>query len=334
MERQRNVQTQDPTSLNNPSFQPSIPEIHVFRDADGKVPFWDDPSVHGGIDRPQNYQPRTDMMQVMADFYHGRTKPEDDLLLTLLRDSICINENQLRRLLQTKLSSNVISKRLRYMATFGLTDKWKVQSRFDESQHVTTPWSVGIAGYLYLKHMYPDFTLHPTKMIEQGVKGIQRYVAVNEIRTQLYEFQALRGWRWHGVIDNNPRLGKPLAVGKMQGPKGEFLLVVERLQQSQAYMQHIRTKLHNWNEVFKQNKCLPVMDFPRTAGVVLLSVATDEMAHHVASKLVFDTPQHLPIWFITDERLEKQRLNQAILVLKDNTLYPYQLSFLKLRSFD
>lgn len=306
----------------------SLPQIKTFRDTSGKIPFWDDPSVTGGIDRPANYQPRTDMMAIVSDFYHGRFLEEDELILTLIRDSVVINENQLRRLLKGKLTSSRISTRIRYMSVFGVTDQWKLRSRQEDASLPPAPWSVGIAGFLYLKHRYPDFVFHPARLLELGTKALQRYIALNELRTQMYEYQVLRGWKWHGVIDSNPKLGKPLAIGEIKGPKGNILLVTERLQQSQNYMEHISSRLRNWNTVFvENNNALPIMDFDRLPAVVLLSVSTISFAQEVASRLHIDGLK-LPVWFIIDELLFTKELPQAIVGLKEETLHPIGLNWL------
>nr|WP_240962403.1 hypothetical protein [Brevibacillus laterosporus] len=267
-------------------------------------------------------------MAIVSDFYHGRFLEEDELILTLIRDSIVINENQLRRLLKGKLTSSRISTRIRYMSVFGVTDQWRLRSRQEDAALPPAPWSVGIAGFLYLKHRYPDFVFHPARLLELGTKALQRYIALNELRTQMYEYQALRGWKWHGVIDSNPKLGKPLAIGKMKGPQSNILLVTERLQQSQNYMEHILSRLRNWNTVFVENNyTLPIMDFDRLPAVVLLSVSSISFAQEVASRLHVDGLK-LPVWFVIDELLFTRELPQSILGLKEEKLHPIGLNWL------
>jgi len=325
------VSIQGLISLNNFHSEADVPQLNVFYDQMGNIPFWDDPSVHGGITRPDNYQPRLDMMSVVSDFYHGRFLEEDELILVLLRDAIVLNENQLRRLLRGKMSSYRLSNRIRYMAIYGLTDRWKLKSRMEGVIPPPSPWSVGLGGYLYLKHRYPDFVMHPEKLLGMGTRSVQRYIAINEIRTQMYEYQVLKGWRWHGVVGKNPKLGKPFAVGAMAGPQGDILLLLERLQQGQAYLQHILQRLNNWNAVFVQhNNSLCVMDFPQLPVVVTLSVSTLSLAQHLATQIPVEEYK-LPIWIVVDELLERGGLPNAVFALKVKGLVSVPLTWLKLR---
>ncbi|MFF0828834.1 hypothetical protein ACFYU8_18585 [Brevibacillus sp. NPDC003359] len=317
--------------MTNHVIPTGVPQITMFYDRSGNIPFWDDPSVYGGIDRPDNYQPRLDMMTTVADFYHKRFLEEDVLILSLIRDSVVLNENQLRRLLHGKVSSNRLSNRIRYMSIYGYTDRWKLKSREEGVTSPPSPWSVGLGGYLYLKHSFPDFVMSPEKLINQGVKAVQRYVAINEIRTQLYEYQALKGWKWHSVVGNNPKLGKPFAVGAMAGPRGEILLLFNRLQQGQAYMDHLMDRLRNWNTVFMHNnQSLPVMDFPKKPVVVAISVSSISMAQSLVEKIPVEEFK-IPIWFIVDEYLEKEKLPNAVFSLNPDGLKKVPLSWLKSR---
>lgn len=309
--------------------------MDIFSDQEGNVPFWDDPSVHGGIVRPDNYQPRLDMMTVVSDFYHRRFLDEDELILVLIRDAIAINENQLRRLLAGRMTSYRLSNRIRYMAIYGLTDRWQMRSRLEGASKPSSPWSVGLGGFLYLKHRYPNFVMSPEKLINSGARSIQRYVAVNEIRTQMYEYQALKGWRWHGVVStgagrHNPKLGKPFGVGSLAGPKGDILLLIERLQQGQPFMDHIMSRLSNWNSIFIESNSLTVMDFPRLPVVVTLSVSTITMAEHVA-KLIPVQDIKIPIWIIVDELLHRNGLPSSVLQLTNSGLKPIKLDWLRKR---
>ncbi|MCR8982534.1 hypothetical protein [Brevibacillus laterosporus] len=114
----------------------------------------------------------------------------------------------------------------------------------------------------------------------------------------------------------------------MKGPQSNILLVTERLQQSQNYMEHILSRLRNWNTVFvENNNTLPIMDFDRLPAVVLLSVSTISFAQEVASRLHVDGLK-LPVWFVIDELLFTRELPQSILGLKEEKLHPIGLNWL------
>jgi DNA-binding HxlR family transcriptional regulator len=297
------------------SREPAPNQFKIYRQKNGLIPFWDDPTVYGGIVRPENYQYNDDILEILSNFYRGRYTEDDLIILSVLRDCFVASESQLRRLLKSKISSKTISDRLRYMARDGVVDMWKFRSRDNEDYKPPAVWSIGVGGYFFLKHQSHEFVLNPKHLIDSGPKTIQRYVAINEIRTQLYQYRALRKWRWHGVVDGNPLLGKPFATGYVQLKNMYISLAIERLQQSQPFVSFASKRLTRWNQVYKEKKHLPLLDIPVAPTVVVMSVATAEMAYKCAEKIPF-SEYELPVWFIVDEYLEdpKRELPQSVLV--------------------
>lgn len=307
-------------------------QFKIYRKKDGTIPFWDDPTVYGGIVRPESYTFNDDMLQVISNFYRGRYTEEDLVILSVLRDCFVASENQLRRLLKSKMSSKTISDRLRYLARDGVVDMWKFRSRDNEDYKPPAVWSIGIAGYYFLKHTSHEFVLNPKHLIGSSPKAIQRYVAINEIRTQLYEYRSLKKWRWHGVVDGNPLLGKPFATGYIQLDNLHICLAIERLQQSQPFVSFASKRLNQWNRVYLEKKYLPLIDLPVAPPVVILSIATEDMAYKCAEKIPF-AQYELPIWFIVDEHLEdpERQLPYSVMVWTEGDFNHLPLTMLKKR---
>lgn len=317
----------------HPIYSTESSQIKLYRDKNGVIPFWDDPFLEGGIDRPKDYHPLIQTRAIYALFNNKILHHEDNIILHHLRDAICCNENQLRRLIKRELSSQKLSKRLRFMARYGLVDKWKLRSQDNENFKPSSPWNIGMAGFTYLKHFSSDFVANSDYLTQHGYKAIQRYVAANEIRTQLYEYQSLKGWAWHPQIEGCP-LVKPLAVATMKSPQQHTLInvCIERLQQSQPFINYIFHKLRAWKEVWEQhnNGCLPIKGMDQRKTIILLSVATDEMAMKLVERLPF-AEYPFPVWFTIDERLYEDGLPESILIYRNGKLNKVSLSGIMLK---
>lgn len=306
-------------------------EIKVYRDKSGKVPFWDDPFLYGGIDRPKDYQPLIHTRSIYALFNANILHQEDNIILHHLRDAICCNEDQLRRLIKRELSSQRLSKRLRFMARYGLVDKWKLRSHDNEEFLPSSPWNIGIAGFTYLKHFSSDFVANSDYLTQHGFRSVQRYVAANEIRTQLYEYQSLRGWAWHPRLEGY-HSANPLAVATMKSPTEEINVCIERLQQSQPFINYIFKKLKIWKDAWEQNNngCIPFKGIEQRKTIILLSVATDDVAKKLVDRLPF-AEYPFPIWFTIDERLYEDELPESILIYGNGKLNKVSLSGVMLK---
>lgn len=313
-------------------LSPSAAQFKIYTKEDGTIPFWDDPSCYGGIDRPTNYVPITDPREVISMLKRSQYHEEDMIILSVLRDAFAISEDQLRRLLKPAMNSSTLSNRLRYLAIRGMVDKWKIRSRENPSYKPSAVWSVGYAGFYFLKSQSFDFVIHPNLLIDKGVKGLQRYVSLNEIRTQMFQYQSLKDWRWHGVIARNPTIGKPLGVGVLKGGKGDVCICFERLQQSQRFVQHFSTRILSWERAYvEHNRQLPILDVEEGLPVVIaISCATYDMVEKIKEKVPLANFS-IPIWFIVDEWLETKGFPNSIVTMQKGEMTLLPLRFLKLR---
>ena len=189
---------------------------------DGTISIWDDPSVVGGIALPNPYQPLTHLGSVLNKFNNGFFEELDVVLLKIIGDAIAANEDQLKRYLESKMSRTQVSKRLKRLRQFGFVDRWQMDSSQFPEEKPPAPFTLGLSGFIFLKHLYySQFFMEPQRWQKLGLSNVQRYVAVNELRCQLFENRRLRNWTWNAVILNNPYLYQPLGVAEIENAEGQ-----------------------------------------------------------------------------------------------------------------
>ena len=303
-------------------------EFPYYFDENGKVLIWDDPTMVGGIRHPNYYKPDTHYTGVLEKYERGIYNLEEITILKVLGDAICCNEDQLRRYLSVKYSRSFVSDRLKRMRRFGLADRWYVHStQYPDDRLPPAPFSLGISGYLFLKsHYHEQFFMHPEKWLEQGLRTVQRYVALNEIRCQFAENHVLRNWIWNGIIDNNPRLTRPHAVCEIETTKGRLNLIIDRAQQGRDFVSFFRKKLPNWEKVYKRHGTFPIRGAALNKAVVVYYCSTKSMAAELFKELRHELKEvTFPVWFCIEENLYKpEGLYRSFYVASDKLL-PFNL---------
>ncbi|MEI5919379.1 hypothetical protein WBU96_19540 [Bacillus albus] len=297
-----------------------------FRKMDGSISIWDDPSVKGGIVLIDGYQPLTNLGAVLGKANSYNYMEEIDIvLLKMVGDCIAVNENQLKRLMSTKTTRSQVSLRLKKLRRHGFVHRWEISSSEDKENKPPAPFTLGLAGYIFLKHYYSkQFFMEPTRWQTLGVSAVQRYVAINEIRCQTYESQCLRDFKWNGVILNNPQLYHGFSVMEILTPQGNINFVVERVQQGKDFLSYLRTRLIKWEMVYQQHNYLPIDDMNRNKSTIAISVSCKELADNILKQLDIGKFK-LPIMFCIEELQESLGLAHSFYMpfyeeTKENTI--------------
>lgn len=317
--------------MNNYQMQQQVGnmEYPYWLDKKGQLLIWDDPSIIGGIAIPNPYQPLTHLSSVLNKFNNGFIEELDVILLKTIGDAIAVNEDQLKRLLESKMTRTQVSKRLKRLRQFGFVDRWQVESSHFEQEKPPAPFTLGISGFIILKQLYySQFFMDSQRWQRSGLSAIQRYIAVNEIRTQLYENRRLRNWTWNGVINNNPHLYQPFGVAEIETPNGNINLVFERVLQSKDFLNFLLPRLDKWEQVFKDFKTLPIRGLNENPTVIVIHVSSFSLAEHIHQELVLEHKQ-IPIWMCIDEDLYDERIGKAFYMPTQDGLKQIDLNFLQ-----
>ncbi|WP_078557284.1 hypothetical protein [Bacillus alkalicellulosilyticus] len=280
----------------------------------GEVPIWDHPLLVGYKKLPQNYYPYVTIESVLSLYLRRKIDDDDILVLKVLGDAVCCNEDQLRRYLAGKMSRSEVSKRLEKFRRYGLVERWKVRIKSDENDEVKppAPFVLGIAGFKLLKHYYnKDFFMDPNRWDTLGVGAIQRYVAVNELRCRLIEGKVARKWKWNALIGSDKRIKKPLGVAEIESPRGKLNFFIERAQMSQDFVGFLKDKLFSWRKVYEKYGYLPVTDFQNNnPTVIILFVSTLSVAQKIHSELLLDT-YPFNLWVCVEEDMLEKGITSA-----------------------
>ncbi|MFD1736231.1 hypothetical protein ACFSCX_06590 [Bacillus salitolerans] len=301
----------------------------TYPNREGDVPVWDHPLLRGYRKVPKDhYYPYTSLAQVLSIYKRQYFTEEDLVLLKVLGDCICANEDQIRRLFtaKTEMSRSEVSKRLDQFRKFALVERWSCRIEREANQRKPpAPFSLGVAGFILMRHLYGDqFFKNPDNW--QGIMEVQRYVAMNEVRTRLVESGNIRDWKWNVLLGGNPRNDKPFGVAKMETPKGYVNILFERAQQSQNFVGFLRKKLDNWrrvNEVFGK---LPLSEFDEHTSMVVISVSTKTVAEYLHEQLLLDQYKDFQVMLCIDEYFD-EGFERAFFVANGPELKRVQLSF-------
>jgi DNA-binding transcriptional ArsR family regulator len=300
-----------------------------YKTKKGEIPFWDHPFLKGSKVLPKHYHPFTTIEGVLSLYRRRKFDDTDITILKVLGDSICSNEDQLRRYMASLMSRSEVSKRLNKFREVGLVDRWKIRIRDDEEENYKppAPFTLGIAGFKLLKHYYSDqFFMDPNRWDKLGVGGIQRYVSMNEIRCQLVESRAVKQWKWNAVIAGNPRIAFPLGAAEIKTPKGHINFLIDRAQMSQNFIGYFKDKLAMWKLVYEKYSNLPLSEFPNNYSIVVIYTSTLSIAQKIHHELLLDT-YPFPIWCCVEEDLWEDGLSKSFYIPEKENLRRVQLDF-------
>lgn len=298
--------TENPIQSLEPTF---------YTGKDGIVPIWDHPLLKGHKLIPDKYFPQTTQEGVLNLMKRGKIDDNDFILLKVLGDAICANEDQLRRYLSTKMSRSETSKRLDRLRTYGLVDRWKVRIRgHEEEVKPPAPFTIGVGGYKLLKHYYGDsYFMDPDRWDRLGIGGLQRYVSMNEMRCQLIEIHKIKKWKWNAMIGNNRDHKFPLGAAELITENQNINLLIDRAQMGQNYIGYFREKLENWKQIFNEVGNIPVSEFPINLNVVVIFASTVSIAENIQKEIMLDTFP-FDIWVCVEEDLINDGINKSFYI--------------------
>lgn len=298
---------------------------------DGMVPFWDHPLISGYKVLPNDYKPHTSIEAALSLYQRQIIKDEDLVILKVLGDAICANEDQLRRYMSTLMSRSHVSKRLERMRRYGLVERWKMRIKSDEEEELKppAPFTLGIAGFKLMKHYYNDhFFMDHNRWDYLGPGGIQRYVAMNELRCRLVERRSITKWVWTPMISHNRLLPKPLAATTLKTPKGNVNLLIDRLQMNQDFIGFMREKLHKLKGHYKEKGHFKLESLDENQSVYIIFASTLSMAERLHKEVMFDTFP-FTIWVCVEEDMVKEGIGTAFYKAEGDKLQRLRLGFLE-----
>lgn len=304
-------------------------EESFYRTKKGEVPFWDHPFLKGSKKLPQKYYPYTTLEGVLNLQKRRKFDDKDFMLLKVLGDSICSNEDQLRRYMSTKMSRSEVSKRLEKFREVGLVDRWKLRIRGEEEGYKPpAPFTLGIAGYKLLKHFYGDmYFVDPNRWDKLGIGGIKRHVAMNELRCKLTEIRAISNWKWNAVIANNRTIKFPMGAAELRSPQGNLNLLIDRAQMSQDFIGYFRERLNVWKTVYEKRGSFPIDGLSDNKCVVVIYTSTLSVATEIHKQLMLDT-FGFPIWVCVEEDMLEDDLSTAFYIPNKDDLSRVRFDFL------
>ncbi|KZE68036.1 hypothetical protein AWM68_17860 [Fictibacillus phosphorivorans] len=314
------------TQAQSPSLD-GLEESH-FTTKQGEVPFWDHPFLKGSKMLPQKYYPYTTLEGVL-DLYRRRRLDESDfILLKVLGDAVCANEDQLRRYMAGIMNRSETSKRLDRYRTSGLVERWKVRIRGQEETYKPpAPFTLGVAGYKLLKHFYSDnFFMNADRWDSHGIGGIKRYVAMNELRCQMIEQKMITKWKWNAIIADNRSIKFPMGVAEVKTPQGKVNFLIDRAQMNQNFIGYFREKLDTWKWVYEKYGSIPVSEFADNMSFVVIFTSTLSVAEKIHKELMLDT-YPFTTWFCVEEDLVQDGLNNAFYVPNKEKLKRIKVNF-------
>ncbi|WP_214483764.1 replication-relaxation family protein [Bacillus sp. SM2101] len=307
-----------------------------WTDSNGQVLIWDDPSMVGGIRHPKKYKPLTTVSSVLNKYQYGILKPEDVVILKVLGDVICANENQMRRYLELNgYSRSMVSDRLKRFRELGLVDRWFVSSQIhSENRKPPAPFTIGIGGFNLLKHHFNEsYFVYPEKWFTWGVKVVQRYVAMNEVRLQLAENRYMSNWTWNAVLAGNPKYTRPHGVAELKTAKqGNINLIIERAQQTKDFISFFKEKIDKYTYLNERYGSFQVHVKTREGthvntnkSILVLYCSTRSIAIAVLKEIQTDNVP-FPILFLIEEDMKSELgINKAFFVPKLEKLRRFDL---------
>lgn len=303
-------------------------EANYYTTKKGELPLWDHPFLKGSKVLPKKYYPITNLERAVEHLSRGLIDENDFMILKVLGDAICANENQLRRYLEPKLSHSQTSTRLDRMRRYGFVDRWKVRIRGqEETVKPPAPYTLGMAGFKLLKHYYnSEFFMDANRWDALGIGGIKRYVSVNELRCTMIEMRILKQWKWNPVIANHHKNHRPLGVGLVETPQGNVNFIMDRVQSTQDFIGYFKDRLYNWKKIYERYGELPISEFPDHPSYVILFASTLSVANQLHKELMLDT-YPFPIWVCVEEDLLESGFNTSFYIPTSEKLKRIQIDF-------
>lgn len=107
------------------SEQAEMIQHQLFTREDGTVSIWDHPNFTSRLQLPDDYRPLTKLVESLEvmNRLSKQVYEERMMVLKVVGDAVCANENQLRRYLSSKFSYSQTSMHLRAMRKHGFIER-------------------------------------------------------------------------------------------------------------------------------------------------------------------------------------------------------------------
>ncbi len=286
--------------------------IQLFQREDGTTSIWDHPNFKSSIALPDDYKPLTRAEEGLELIKRRRLNEEQIMVLKVVADAMCANENQLRRYLSKKISPSVTSKHLKVLGKFGLVERHKCRLAFieEEGKEVIRPpgpHTLGIGGYKLMNHLYNESNFATSDSWRQDSMAVQRYVAMNEVRCLAVESGSVRGWTWHPFVGGLSKYKKPFAAMRLETEKGELQFLIDRAQMSQNFVGYLQMRLAEFRYIHDRQGKILIDGFTANPmqQVVVISVSSVSMAKFLQEQLRLHTYPFM-IWLLIDEWFDEK----------------------------
>lgn len=286
--------------------------IQLFPREDGTISIWDHPNFKSTVALPDSYIPLTRTEQVLELINTSKLNKDMLTVLKVVGDAGAANEDQLRRYMSSLQSSSATSKHLRHLAKYGLVQRHKCRLAFIEEDGKEVirppgPHTLGIGGYKLLSHLYPESKFIAAESWLDNSMGIQRYVAMNEIRCLGIESKNVRGWSWYPYVGGFSKYKKPFAVMKVNSPEGELQIIMERAQMAQNFIGYFQSRLEELRYLHNRDNTIKIDGFAHTdLQVVAISVSSVSMALFIHEQLRLNTFP-FDVWLVIDEWFDESK---------------------------
>ncbi|WP_152534824.1 hypothetical protein [Bacillus cihuensis] len=265
--------------------------------------------------------------------HQGRLKEDSLMVMKIVGDAICANENQLRRYLSKRQSASKTSSTLKSLRKYGFVERHKSHLAFEEDDEISykppAPFTLGIGGYKLMNHLYPEHSFTQPEQWSKNSLAIQRYVAMNEMRCLSVEAGVLRGWSWNPYIGGSAKYRSPLAVAKLESPQGEIQLLMERPQMAQNFIGYYRTKLEVYRYLYERDKYFKIDGFSKAnLQIVCLYVSSSSMAKFIQEEIRLHTFP-FDIWLLSNEWISEEKgMSEAFCTVNQDGLKRIRIPFL------
>lgn len=284
--------------------------LKLFLRRDESYSIWDHPNFKSHMVLPDQYRPLTNLMTVLEAM--NRWTPEIRekrmMILKIVGDAMCANENQLRRYLSVKMSASETSKQLNDLRKYGFVERHKSRLSFQDTEdeiRPPAPFTLGPAGYTLMKHYYADVPFSNADTWQGNPLAIQRIVALNELRCLAAEAKILKAWNWYpnvGGLNKYPSPSAFLQLRTINNDLVDFLLI--RTQLAQNFLPFLMKTLESYRYLYERDGRIKVDGSDnKNFQIVLLSVSTIALANYIAEQInLLSFP--FEIWFIIDEEFD------------------------------
>lgn len=307
-------------------------EESAYLTIEGIIPFLDHPNLVANKKLPKHYRAYYSLQAVISDYQRGIITENHILILKALGDAVCCSEEQLRRVFDGKLSRSQVSKYLDQLSTHDYVQRYRITVRGEEEEYpnFSRIFVLGIAGKLLMEHFFSGIAtfMSPERFHGNGAVGLmQRYIALNDLRTSFIEKRVATKWQWSGSIIGGNSSNKASAVAELSLPQGEINLLIERAQMKQNFIGFLKEKLSRWEFIYGKQKGLKVREFSDNPSYIVLYVATLSMAQAIHKAVMIDSFP-FTVWFCVEEEIPSKGLSKSFYRADKEKLKRLHLSFL------